>query len=183
MRHVKGVLFLDYVRMLRSFKGIDWRVHLPSEDHAFLDERVHPTGWYPMDSFERFGELILRFVARGDLRAVRAWGRQQVDLVRATQPSLVEPGDPVETLNRFRVLRGTYFDFDALSVPMLHDGEAAIVIHYHMRRMAEEAASVQTMGFFERLLEAAGATEVEAAFASRSWLGEAQTLLRVTWSA
>jgi hypothetical protein len=183
MRHVKGVLFLDYVRMLRSFKAIDWRVHLPSEDHPFLDERVHPTGWYPMDAFERFGELILRFVARGDLRSVRAWGRQQVDLLRAGQPSLVEPGDPVETLNRFRVLRGTYFDFDALSVPMLHDGEAAIVIHYHMRRMAEEAAAVQTMGFFERLLETAGATEVEAAFASRSWLGEPQTLLRVTWSA
>ncbi|HVV87452.1 MAG TPA: hypothetical protein VHE35_30630 [Kofleriaceae bacterium] len=182
MRHVKGVLFLDYVRMLRSHKGIDWTRHLPREDHPWLEERVDPRGWYPMASFERFGELILRFVARNDLQAVRMWGRLSVDLLRSLQPALVEPGDPIETLNRFRVLRGTYFDFEALEVPMLHDGEASIIIRYHMRRVAEEAASVQTMGFFERLLETSGAHDVEAEFASRAWVEDTATLLRLRWT-
>lgn len=183
MRHVKGVLFLDYVRMLRSHKGVDWSHHLPVADQAFLSERIVPDGWYPMTAFERFGELILRFVARGDLEAVRMWGRLSVDLLRAATPMLVEAGDPIETLNRFRVLRSTYFDFDALAVPMLHDGEASIVIGYGMQPVAEEAAAVQTQGFFERLLEAAGAHDLEAGFAQRSWRGEAQTLLRLRWLA
>ena len=65
---------------------------------------------------------------------------------------------------------------------MLHDGEAQIVIGYHMGAAAEEAAAVQTMGFFERLLEAAGTTDVEASFSSRSWIGEARTLLRLRWT-
>ena len=182
MRHVKGVLFLDYVRMLRSHKGVDWSRHLASADRPWLHERIDPTGWYPMSSFERFGELILQFVARGDLQAVRMWGRLSVDLLRAATPSLVEAGDPIETLNRFRVLRGTYFDFEALAVPMLHDGEAQVAIGYHMGPVAEEAAAVQTLGFFERLLETAGARDVEAVLASRSWTGEARTLLSLRWS-
>lgn len=181
MRHVKGVLFLDYVRMLRSHKGVDWLRQLPPEDHGLLTDRVDPRGWYPMGAFERFGELILRHVARGDLQAVRMWGRLSVDLLRAGTPALVEAGDPIETLNRFRVLRGTYFDFEALKVPMLHDGEAQIVVAYHMGPMAEEAAAFQTLGFFERLLEAAGARDVESGFAQRSWGGDPQTLVRLRW--
>lgn len=183
MRHVKGALFLDYVRMLRSHKDVDWGLHLPPEDHTWLVERIDPRGWYPMRAFERFGELILRFVARGDLQAVRSWGRLQVDLLRALTPALVQPDDPLETLNRFRVLRGTFFDFDALAVPMAHDGEATIVIHYHMGAVAEEAASMQTMGFFERLLETAGARDIHAAFEQRSWRGDPRTMLRLRWAA
>lgn len=181
LRHVKGVLFADYVRMLRGHKGTDWSPFLASEDLAYLAVRITPDQWYPMDSFERMGNAILHVVAHDDLQAVRMWGKFSVDHLRTQQPMLVQPGDPVETLTRFRVLRSTYFDFDALAIPLLHEDEAQVVISYHMGRSAEEAASLQTMGFFERLLEMAGATDVRAAFASRSWLGEPQTLLKVHW--
>ena len=46
---------------------------------------------------------------------------------------------------------------------------------------AEEAAAVPTMGFCERLLETADATDT-ASVGSRSWIGEARTLLRVRWT-
>ena len=47
---------------------------------------------------------------------------------------------------------------------------------------AEEAASVETMGFFERLLEARGARDVRARFTERSWAGGARTLLELSWT-
>jgi hypothetical protein len=180
-RQVKGVLFVDYVRMLRGAKSVDWTQHLPAEDVRYLNERIDPGGWYPMETFERMGNQILRVVARGDLESVRMWGRLSVDMLRAAQPALVEPGDPVETLNRFRVLRATYFDYDAISVLMLHEGEAHVAIHYHMGMPAEEAASYQTMGFFERLLEIAGAADVRARFRESSWAGDPRTLLVLAW--
>jgi hypothetical protein len=37
------------------------------------------------------------------------------------------------------------------------------------------------MGFFERLLEVAGATDVFARFLRRSWAGDPQTLLDLFW--
>lgn len=183
MRHVKGQLFVDYVRMLRGHKNVDWSADLPPEDLELLRARIEPDGWYPMASFERMGNLILLTVAHGDMAAVRMWGRFSVDQLRSANPMLVEPGDPIETLNRFRVLRATFFDFDALEVPMLHDDEAQIVVRYHMGPAAEEAATWQTLGFFERLLEIAGARDIEATIRERVWAGAARTLITLHWRA
>lgn len=180
-RHVRGVLFLDYVRMLRRHKGVDWREHLAPEDLPYLATTIDSAGWYPMDTFERFGNAILKLISYGDLFPVRMWGRYSADELREVNPSLVAPGDPVETLNRFRVLRSTYFDFDALDVLMLHDGAAEIAIAYFMGMPAEEAAAFQTMGFFERQLEIAGAKDIDARFRSRSWAGDERTVLTLRW--
>ena len=167
--------------MIRSHKQHDWRSQLEPEDLPYLQSRVDPAGWYPMATFERFGNAILRFVALDDLQAVRMWGRFSVDELRAAHPELVVVGDPVETLQRFRVLRATFFDFPALEIVMLLDDQAEIAISYHMGARAEEAASLQTMGFFERQLELAGARNVAARLVQRSWAGDPRTLLEVSW--
>jgi hypothetical protein len=167
--------------MIRSNKGFDWKSQLAPEDLPFLATRIDPAEWYPMATFERFGNAIMRFVALDDLQAVRMWGRFSVDELRALQPALVVVGDPVETLQRFRVLRATYFDFPALEIPMLLDDAAQVVIAYHMGKKAEEAASFQTMGFFERQLELAGATNVTGKLSQRSWAGDPRTLLELSW--
>jgi hypothetical protein len=181
VRQVKGILFVDYVRMLRGFKGIDWAARLPPEDVAYLSAQIDDDGWYPMATFERLGNQILHFVAKDDLQAVRMWGRFSVDVLRSKYPLLLAQGDPIETVNRFRVLRASFFDFDALEILMLHDDEAEIVIRYHMGMPAEEAAALQTLGFFERLLELAGGRDVQATLREKSWLGDSRTLLALGW--
>jgi hypothetical protein len=135
-----------------------------------------------MGSFERMGNAILKHVADESLPSVRMWGRLSVGALRDQNPQLVSEGDPVETLMRFRVLRATYFDFEALEVPTLITNHAEIVIHYHMGAVAEEAASYQTMGFFEGLLEAAGAKDIYARFEQASWSGGPRTLLVIDWN-
>ena len=102
--------------------------------------------------------------------------------LRAANPLLLQPNDPPETLSRFRVLRETFFNFNALEVPLLHDDEANIVIRYHMGMPAEEAASYQTMGFFEGLLELAGAKDVRSSFQHKSWDGDERTMLVIRWT-
>jgi hypothetical protein len=182
MRNVKGVLFADYIRMIRSFKGVDWTRFLRIEDIDYLRKHIRPDDWYPMASFERLGDAILAVIAHGDLDAVRRWGWQSVDQLAAAYPMLVAREDPVETLSRFRVLRSTFFDFDALQIPLLHENEARVVIAYHMGQPAEEAAAHQTLGFFERLLELSGAFDAHGHFLERSWAGDERTLLELTWA-
>lgn len=180
-RNVKGILFADYVRMMRGRKDVDWSIHVPREDLFYLRNKVDSTEWYPMETFERFGNAILSEIALGSLDAVRLWGRHSVDALRTATPALVAPRDPVDTMMRFRVERATYFDFEALEIPNLSPGHAEIVIHYYMGAKAEEAASYQTMGFFERLVQVAGASNVEAKFAKCSWTKGDRTLLVVDW--
>jgi hypothetical protein len=181
MRQVRGILFLDYVRMLKAQKSVDWSTRLPAEDVAFLGERIDPDAWYPMATFERMGNQILATVAAGQLLAVHHWGRLSASVLRSAHPKLLAQDDPVESLNRFRVLRATFFDFEAIEVPMLHDGEAQLVIHYYMGMPAEEAACVQTQGFFDGLLALAGAKDIKSSFREKSWEGASRTLLELRW--
>ena len=180
-RNVKGILFADYVRMIRSHKSVEWAQQLEREDMFYLRSKIEPLEWYPMETFERFGNAILREIAGGDVEAVRMWGGLSVDQLSIAEPNLVAEGNPVETMMRFRVRRATYFDFEALEIPTLVDDHAHVVIHYFMGPIAEEAASYQTMGFFERLLEKAGASSISARFLECSRIGQARTLLELNW--
>ena len=53
-RHVRGVLFVDYVRMLRR-QLPSWREVLSPADAELVSGRVDVDAWYPMASFERLG--------------------------------------------------------------------------------------------------------------------------------
>jgi hypothetical protein len=180
-RRVKGTVFVDYVRMLRGHKGVDWSTLLAPEDLSFLVQRVEADAWYPMESFERMGLAILAEIAQGNLETVRAFGRFSIDRLCHDEPRLLAPGDPLDTLMRFRVLRQGFFDYPALDVLSASDGEASIRVGYGMGARAEEAASWQTLGFFERLLEVAGAREVKAWFSTRVWTGEPSTTIELRW--
>ena len=149
----------------------------------YLSAQIDPDGWYPMASFERMGNAILKHVAGDAMLPVRLWGRFSASQLHAANPTLLAAGDPVETLNRFRVLRETFFDFDALDRAVAPRRRGADPDRYHMGMPAEEAATYQTMGFFEALLELAGARKASTrGCASAAWDGDPRTRLDLTWT-
>jgi hypothetical protein len=180
-RQVKGALFVDYVRMLRGRKDVDWSQSLAPEDLDYLKQRIEPNAWYPMETFERMGLAILGTIAGGHLALVEEWGRGQIDSLCAVHPHLVAMGNPCETLMRFQVLRQSFFDYGAIEIREMTDTEAIVEVAYHMGAAAEEAACHQTLGFFERLLEASGAREVQASFTDKSWKGDLLTTITLRW--
>src|SRR5215468_9908882 len=112
-RNVKGVLFVDYVRMLRAHRDESWVQYLEPGDLVFLEQHIDPDGWYPMEVFERMGVAILKTVA-------------------GTVEGIVVPGDPRESLMRFQVYRRSFFDFDTLRVLQIDDGLADLEVAYGM---------------------------------------------------
>jgi len=178
---VKGTLFVDYVRMIRGYKAADWSTHLLPEDMSYLLQRVEPDSWYPMESFERMGLAILAVIAHGDLETVRAFGRASIDSLCAAHPDLLAPGDPRDTLMRFQVLRRSFFNYGAIAIHSISDEEAAFNVGYGMSPTAEEAASWQTLGFLERLLEVAGAQHVTAWFSACAWKDDLVTVAELRW--
>jgi hypothetical protein len=180
-KNVRGILFVDYVRMVRSTKHVDWSKHLNEADLRIISERVDPEGWYPMSTFERLGLGILREIAQGQLDGVKMWGRFQVDAVCRGFPAIVSEGDPRETLMRFDVLAGSFFEPSALRVLAVSDSDGLVEVRYGMSPVAEETASHQTLGFFERLVEIGGGKAVDARFKSRSWAGDTRTIIALNW--
>lgn len=180
-RRVKGLLFLDYVRMLRSRKDVDWARYLRPEDVPFLSTRIEPEAWYPMDTFARYGLAILDEIAHGDSFLARAWGRMSCDHLVGVEPAILVQGDPRESLMRLFVVRASFFDFEAVSMPDLTDTNATVHVHYGMTARAEQAAAFQTAGFFGRLVELAGGRGVLTHFTHRIWEGDPTTEFTIGW--
>jgi hypothetical protein len=181
-RKVKGVFFVDYVRMLRNRKDVDWNRYLSIEDLPFLEQTISDNEWYPFETFERMGVAIVNEIAGGDMELVRAWGRSSVDALHVLHKSLICEGEPRESLMRFQVLRRGYFDFDPIAVETITGNYARVQIAYGMCDRAEEAATYQTLGYLERLLELSGARDIQRTFKSRSWEGGDGTVLELEWS-
>jgi hypothetical protein len=167
--------------MLRGRTDVDWSHHLQPVDLGYLVQRIDRDAWYPMATFERMGVAILGEIAGGSLQSVRMFGRASIDWLCQSHTNLVAPGDPRDSIMRFQVLRRSFFDYAALEIDAISDGEASVVVGYGMGPVAEEAASWQTLGFFERLLEVAGASDVEAWFTSHSWKGDLVTTIKLRW--
>lgn len=180
-RNVRGSLFVDYVRMLRMRKDVDWSRHLQPADLSFLIQKIDSTAWYPMETFERMGLAILREITGGDVEPARMWGRVSVDGISLLHPELVVPGDPRETVMRFQVFRCGFFDYAAVEMSEISDEHATVQVAYGMSAHAEEAATWQTIGFFERLLELSGAKNRRVELGVKSWDGAAKTVLALSW--
>lgn len=180
-RRVRGHFFIEYVRMIRRRKDIDWERLFPAEDLTYLKQPILPNEWYPMETFERFGVAILTEFEGVTLGAVRSWGKLSASRYSAEHPNLVAANDPVESLMRLKVLRSTFFDFSAFEISTLVDRQARVAVTYHMGAVAEEAACHQTMGFCEEVLALSGATEIRAFFEERAWRGDPTTSFSLEW--
>ena len=180
-RRVKGSLFVDYVRMLRSRKDVDWKRYLKEEDLPFLSTRIEADNWYPMETFARFGLAILDEIAQGESYLARAWGRLSADQLVSLEPSILVSADPRESVMRLVVHRRSFFDFDVVDLGQLSDNHAEVRINYGMTPRAEQAACLQTLGFFGRLVEIAGGRNVTARLTMRTWEGDALTAFTIDW--
>lgn len=180
-RHVRGALFVDYVRMIRAHKGAAWARHLTASDMRWLETRIDPATWYPMESFERMGLAILTEIAHDQLALVEAFGRASVDGLLAQHPMLLAADCPRDTLMRFQSFRSGFFDFPAFETCEISDHLARIQVDFQMGARAEEAACHQSRGAFSRLLELSGAPSNGVDFSSRRWAGDATTMLVVRY--
>jgi CheY-like chemotaxis protein len=169
VNQVRGILFLDYVRMLRRSGSSQLSRYLNPEDLELLTRQVDIAEWYPMATFERFGLAILGEVVGSEVDSIRLWGRSQIPQILSFFPELRAEGDPRDTVIRFGNLLLSLFDYPAVTVETVDDESAVIRIGYGMGPAAEEAASWQTLGFFEALVEGSGGEQARGEFTVASW--------------
>lgn len=181
-RHVRGVLFLDYVRMARRYRLADARGHLLSADREYLERRIEIDAWYPMDSFERLGVAILEEIVGRERASVRLWGHAQVTTILRFVPELLARGDPKESVARLGAFLATLFDFRAIELESTAERSATIRIDYGMQPLAEEAACWQTQGFFEALVQESGGRGLSAQLTHAPGALHHPTVLTLEWA-
>lgn len=177
---MRGVLYVDYVRMIRRQLPA-WRSTLDPACVAALDRIVDVDGWYPMEDFERLGLAILDHVVGGEHDSIRLWGRQTVQALLGFLPDL-QASAPDEAVRRMQPYLSSLFDFPVMSLESVGAAGAVLRVSYFMGPRAEEAATWQAIGFFEELVVASGGRAASGSLLTRAWSGAPSTTFAITWS-
>lgn len=181
-RQVRGSLFADYVRMIKKNKQTDWSKHLDQADLEFLKQIILANQWYPMDSYQRLGAAIFTEIAHNDPEVARQWGRISMDrLVDLYKNRLIESGNPLKTLEKFRLLNKRFFNFEGFYTSVLGETHVSIRIDRGFGTIGVQGYSYQMLGSLQRLLEHSGALGVKAEFSQKNWEGSANSVMDMLW--
>jgi hypothetical protein len=52
-KKVKGSILVDFVRMIRNFKNLDWNRYLKPEDWEVINSLILSTKWYPLGTYSK----------------------------------------------------------------------------------------------------------------------------------
>ena len=63
---VKGTLLLDYVRMIRANKELDWDEYLETEDWEVINSQILSSQWYSYDSFRRIAYGVFKVIGKSE---------------------------------------------------------------------------------------------------------------------
>ena len=180
-KHVKGTLFLDYVRMIRKRKEVDWGKYLTPEDQKVLSQMVLPSEWYPLATYQHCGVAVLHEIAKGDVELVRAWGRSSMDELMKIYKNLAQESDPLKALEKLQLLRRRFFDFEGLGIVTVGANRVQVTVDLAFGKVADEAYAYQILGTIERLLEPTRAKNLQFKFIQKAWQGAPNTVMEFSW--
>jgi uncharacterized protein (TIGR02265 family) len=179
---VKGTMLLDFVKMIRANRNLDWDKHLKAEDWEVVNSLVLPAKWYPVDVYKRCSYAAFVLLADSNLEAARANGQSMGRrLFENTYKSIVQSGDPGRALKQYVQVHSSFFNFGLLKFEMADSWKARIHLNYNDSSKSNAAFCYQMQGLLEALVRSAGGTNDRVAISAKQWEGAPATVFEITW--
>jgi hypothetical protein len=186
---VKGVLLMDFARIIHANKDLPWDKYLTREDMGLIQGRIMPSTWYPFEAFERIGYAVFKLVGKGDLKNARAFGAFTIQETyhKVYENVLFQEKDPTALLKKFVILRKQFIrfqdtDFDPLKMELLEDNKVKMIIKASEPSEYIEPYANRLAGSFEKLLEMAGAKDIQVKILKVQSKTEPASEIELTWS-
>lgn len=181
MARVKGTMLIEFVKNIRALGTDKFMAFLTNEDREIISQKILPSAWYPFETYKRCFTALVNVVAKGDMEMVRQWGQVYGEqIIKSVYKTLIVDEDPGLIFKKYRSLVKGFFDFGKFDMEEISEGEVLIKIiefdpsfeaFYHVLR-----------GWVEKSLEMSGAKEVKSEFVSKSWQGDPETSIKLSWS-
>lgn len=164
---VKGTMLLNYVKLIRSNRGLGWDQYLKPEDWTIINGRVFSSSRYSYDSFRRIGYAVFKLIAKSNLEVARGFGRFNMQtLLKTYSTSLLAPDDPLASVKKL-VLSKRAFIADDSESRLMESGEkwarVQIIMSSHETDHERTLAfCYQYAGHLEELIERAGGSNAKS---------------------
>jgi len=181
-RKVKGTMILDFVKMVKKFKDLDWNKFLQPEDWEIINTIVLPAKWYPLDFYKRCSMAAFQLISKGNLEGARANGQLMArHLFETTYRSIATLTDPMRALSQFVQMYGSFFNFSLLRLEKVGPRHAKVFHDYDYNDKSIIPYSSQIQGIFETLIQMTGGKNVAVVIATKQWEGAPTTTFEITW--
>ncbi len=181
---VKGTWLLNFVKVIRANKDKDFSQWLEPEDFEIIRERIMPSSWYPLKSFLRMGRAIFKGVAESNLDVTRLFGRLIMQSNLKIYKNLLVEGDPATSIDKFALLRKSFFGGIASFIEVIDKGEnwteykLIMTDHKYMELDTADAFSYLLAGCVEQLAEQTGGKNAGSIVRRET----DKYVTRITWS-
>ena len=146
---VKGTMIVDYVRLIRAHKDIDWDKWLADEDWEIINSNLMASSWYPYLLFSRMGWAAYQEIAGGDPEMIRAFGRFNMQNLLKVYKNLLTPNDPVASVTKVARTWGNFFQGDGVESTIMDHGPQWIT--YKMKAPDKENDPDKIVAFAHQL--------------------------------
>ena len=109
---VKGIAILEFVKLVRREKNINWEKHLKPEDMEIVYSTVRPINWYPGDTYWRLHRAATIEVGKFNNQTSLFFGRVVAQSYIELYKHIMIKGDPAASLQGFINVWNMFYDFE-----------------------------------------------------------------------
>ncbi len=146
---VKGTMIIDYVRLVRAHKDIDWDKWLDPGDWEVINNEVMYSAWYPYALFRRLGWASYQEIAGGDPEMIRAFGRFNMQSLLKVYHNLLIPNDPAASVAQIARTWGNFFQGEGVESKIVDRGSHWVT--YQMQAPDKESEPEKIVAFAHQL--------------------------------
>jgi hypothetical protein len=181
MGKVKGMLIGAFANMITADNKEKINKWLDDEDRELLLGSFFASSWYPFGTYRHLFDAIASVIAQDDEKTIYQWGYYySKKLMTGTYRAMFVPNAPLKSIEKNMHLESLFFDFG--NVEMKVTGEKSFEIHINGFPRDFKNLYLLKRGWYVRLLEMAGAENIESHFISKSWQGAPSTIIEYRFS-
>ncbi len=152
---VKGSLLVDYARLIRANKEIDWTQWLDAEEMEIVNNEVMTSAWYSYRVFRKLAWACFQGIACGDLELTATFGRFILQNQLSVYQNVRVPNDPVASIKNFARFWQNFFQGETMESVMTESGVNRIT--YKITAPVDEKAMDRVNSFTGNYLDSVAA--------------------------
>jgi len=146
---VKGSLLVDYVRLIRANKDMDWDKWLDADDKEALEEEIVTSKWYPYKLFRQLAWACYNEYAKSDNELAAVFGRFNMKNLLPVYRNVLVPGDPKESVVNFAKFWFNFFRGPGMESEFVGGDQHSAT--YYIKAPDEEKEPKSVEGFAHQL--------------------------------
>ena len=181
MRQIKGAVFKYFIMNIRANKTGIYDELLTEEEKEIVNQRILDAVWYPYDHFKKIFSAVAKAEANNDMNNIIKWGYDyaQKTLDRMYKDRMKKRGLRL-AITTYDHMFKLWFDFGKQKGEIISDNEVNISFDDFDKDF--DLFYYLACGWIQSFFEAYLGTKVSTKFLQKSWEGDEQTIINLTWT-